>query len=1057
MNHEPAQCNAISARPLDTRLSLATRPKFVPNVPRKAITIGIVLKKCLSVYRAADHTSHLAGIAGYSTLGDMSSTLQILQLNVRKQSTVQQSLMNDEELRHFGILAITEPHVWKQGNTLVIVPMGHSNWTRMTPTVQEESQWAVRSMLWVRKDLEAEQVDVASSGLTAAVLRLPDRAILVVAVYVPGNDAEALVETVGLLRRLINEVRNKIGTRTDVVLAGDFNRHDQLWGGDDVSMARQGEADPIIDLMGDHSLCSLLPRGTKTWQNGNCETTIDLILASEELASTVVKCTTHETEHGSDHRAIETTFDIATPERTTEQRLLFKNAPWTAIRTRIATSLSLVPAGGEVQQQTDRLMNVVLEAVQALTPKAKPSPYAKRWWTTDLTQLRRTYTHWRNRARIQRRAGCILPGLEQQSKDTAKEYHDAIRKQKSAHWNNFLADNANIWQAAKYLDPNGNSAFDKIPPLRRADGSSTKDKTEQAVELLTTFFPPLPAVIEDEGPRPQRAPVPMPHLTLEEIERRLVATKPWKAPGEDGLPAMVWKQIWPVVKDRVLLLFQTSLDKGTLPTQWRNAKIIPLKKPNKGDYTAGKAWRPISLLSTLGKVLESVVAERISHAVETFGLLPTNHFGARKKRSTEQALLLLQEHIYNAWRSRKVLSLVSFDVKGAYNGVYKECLLQRLTARGISPTLARWVGAFCSGQTATMLVNGFTSPMQQLPQAGLPQGSPLSPILFLFFNADLVQQKLNKREGAMAFVDDYNAWVVGPSADANHEGIQAIIDRALDWEKRSGATFEGEKTTITHFSRIKDRINTTPFIVKGKTVTPKDTAKILGVVMDSELRYRQHMANAATKGLTAAMALRRLRMISPSTARQLFEATVVPAMDYASSVWEHACGGETMRAMNRVQRIGAQAIIGAFCTVATAIGEAEASIRTIRRRHSERAIKLWVSLGTLPKTNPLVRLSTRTFQRFISPLQKIARAHRETPTDRMEAIQPYIVMPWEDRIAVTINRDTEKAIEAANATQGILIATSSSERGGVIGIGGAIHDTFSSEPNNGLRSSTTGE
>src|SRR4051812_39251749 len=213
---------------------------------------------------------------------------------------------------------------------------------------------------------------------------------------------------------------------------------------------------------------------------------------------------------------------------------------------------------------------------------------------------------------------------------------------------------------------------------------------------------------------------------MEEVEQRVFAVKPWKAPGNDGLPAMVWKQIWPVVKDRVLLLFQTSLDKGELPTQWRDAKIIPLKKPSKGNYTIAKAWRPISLLSTLGKMLESVIAERLSHAVETFGLLPTNHFGARKKRSTEQALLLLQEHIYNAWRSRKVLSLVSFDVKGAYNGVYKDRLLQRLLARGIPLELVRWIDAFCSRRTATILVNGLTSPVQQLPQAGLPQGSPLS-------------------------------------------------------------------------------------------------------------------------------------------------------------------------------------------------------------------------------------------------------------------------------------------------------------------------------------------
>jgi hypothetical protein len=76
-----------------------------------------------------------------------------------------------------------------------------------------------------------------------------------------------------------------------------------------------------------------------------------------------------------------------------------------------------------------------------------------------------------------------------------------------------------------------------------------------------------------------------------------------------------------------------------------------------------KAWRPISLLSTLGKTVESVVAERLSYMVKTFRLLPANHFEARKKRSTEQALMPLQESICKAWRGKKVLSLISFDVK----------------------------------------------------------------------------------------------------------------------------------------------------------------------------------------------------------------------------------------------------------------------------------------------------------------------------------------------------------------------------------------------------------
>jgi hypothetical protein len=119
-------------------------------------------------------------------------------------------------------------------------------------------------MLWVRHDIEFEQVPMPSADLTAAVLRLPDRDVLVVSVYVQGKKTESLVSTLAKLHDVIQRFRDRRGRRTDVVLAGDFNRHDLLWTGDEVSARRQGEAEPIVDLMNEHALCSLLPRGTKT-------------------------------------------------------------------------------------------------------------------------------------------------------------------------------------------------------------------------------------------------------------------------------------------------------------------------------------------------------------------------------------------------------------------------------------------------------------------------------------------------------------------------------------------------------------------------------------------------------------------------------------------------------------------------------------------------------------------------------------------------------------------------------------------------------------------------
>jgi hypothetical protein len=223
-------------------------------------------------------------------------------------------------------------------------------------------------------------------------------------------------------------------------------------------------------------------------------------------------------------------------------------------------------------------------------------------------------------------------------------------------------------------------------------------------------------------------------------------------------------------------------------------------------------------------------------------------------------------------------------------------------------------------------------------------------------------------------------------------------------------------------------------------VLPKDKAKILGVVMDSELRYREHIVYAATNSLNAALVLRRLKMLSPQTARQLFGATVAPAMDYALSVWMHA-GKGSIKAMERAQRIGAQAIVGSFQTVALVIAEAEAHIQPIHQRHQERAAKLWIGLQTLPESHPLRKLIGRIFRRFTSPLQRIAQVHQQYD---IETILAFPILPWEERIKVIVELDCEKAAQIARNTENtkaVLVATSLSEKEGTVGAGGAIRDT----------------
>jgi hypothetical protein len=106
-----------------------------------------------------------------------------------------------------------------------------------------------------------------------------------------------------------------------------------------------------------------------------------------------------------------------------------------------------------------------------------------------------------------------------------------------------------------------------------------------------------------------------------------------------------------------------------------------------------------------------------------------------------------------------------------------------------------WIGSFCNGRKASVVVGDYESPISEIEHAGIPQWSPLSPILYVFYNANLVQGHINKSEGSIGFIDDYNAWATGPSAAENTRKLQTqLLPRAEKWAREGGAIFEADKT-----------------------------------------------------------------------------------------------------------------------------------------------------------------------------------------------------------------------------------------------------------------------
>ncbi|KNB18422.1 hypothetical protein FOXG_22229 [Fusarium oxysporum f. sp. lycopersici 4287] len=127
------------------------------------------------------------------------------------------SVMNNRGLRGYAALAVAEPWACTIEGQVVTTPNHHSNWTKMIPTKTREprvSRWPIRNMLWIRRDLEAEQVPIPSPDLTGAIIRFPKRDVLVVSVYVEGRNEQALEVAMGQLHTETSIVTTRSGEAT---------------------------------------------------------------------------------------------------------------------------------------------------------------------------------------------------------------------------------------------------------------------------------------------------------------------------------------------------------------------------------------------------------------------------------------------------------------------------------------------------------------------------------------------------------------------------------------------------------------------------------------------------------------------------------------------------------------------------------------------------------------------------------------------------------------------------------------------------------------------------
>jgi hypothetical protein len=179
---------------------------------------------------------------------------------------------------------------------------------------------------------------------------------------------------------------------------------------------------------------------------------------------------------------------------------------------------------------------------------------------------------------------------------------------------------------------------------------------------------------------------PLPSLkffTKAQIKQKIRSLKPYKAPGPDGIPNIILIKSIDLIINYLFFAFRGILDHDTYFTGWLKSTTVVLRKPGKPRYDATKAYRPVGLLDTLGKLLSALIAEDLSYLCDKHQLLPHHQFGGRRKRTTTNAIHLVTDNIKHAWRSKKVAAILFLDVQSAFPNMVKEVLLHNMKMRRV--------------------------------------------------------------------------------------------------------------------------------------------------------------------------------------------------------------------------------------------------------------------------------------------------------------------------------------------------------------------------------------